>query len=229
MTNFQIVRAAKELYVGSVTEGHNCDFYEVPTILTRWYFLLKGERNEQFILELWNTYGECYSGWCTASWGNSRVTLRKGGFIATHEPVQPFYIDLDVSMENGVPHLNNESFGNELFNVSYEGGDEYYPGGEVTVLEEKLKKVSPRGHDKPLVFLFQGESNVGKSTLGNFCGCSENAVVYETDMEALLSRKVLFSNVIVIGNKHHVTDQDVRQYFTTHNLDVQFVNVSFAF
>lgn len=189
-----VIGARVEKYFGAVTEGHNCDFKEVPTELERVTVLtVKGGYKYKTVLE--TSYGECSSGWTTASWGQgsmSQVDNFECGF--THVPKE--FMEVEDTMENN------------FFGHSGDGGDDYYPSGGHYFNEEFFVPTG-RQAEKPITFIFIGKSAVGKSFLASKLNDLE---VFETDTEATLNIP-LTADVVVLGNKYDYTVEDVVKSF----------------
>ena len=86
---------------------------------------------------------------------------------------------------------------NNVFSLSYDGGDSYYPMGG-TNIDFSLFEKTKRAFSKRPVWIMRGESGTGKSTLAGLLG----KTVYETDSakNGELPDDIL-ADVIVVGNK----------------------------
>lgn len=120
---YKIEGMREETYMGQVCEGHNCDFEYYTTELPR-HVICCSRGDEKFEIELYTTYGECPSGWTTASWGNMDIHRVEDFGEITHLPKEP--ISFELQMEE-------DGFGCHAFGVDYIGNDEYYPMGGVGV------------------------------------------------------------------------------------------------
>lgn len=183
-------------YLDNMVSGHNTDFvYELE-----WFkqYTLMGilSNNDKIEIELSESFGECGSGYTTASFGHMRVCRVKKFSAYNMLPVNKIEID-DVN------YFETGDIYNELFTYSSDGGDEYYPMGFITV-NEKLFKPTKRYMEVPPTYLFQGESGVGKSTLA----AKTNSVVFETDSFEVLPDNIM-AEIIVLGNKYDHTIQDI--------------------
>jgi hypothetical protein len=216
---FEIVSARKELYVDSVTDGHDCHFTDVPTQLTRWTFLLKsGLLSYEFTIA--TSYGECGSGWTIASYGE--YSLRHCNHMtATHRLREKFVIDLNV--EDVLSHAADK-IECLLFSVSTDGGDQYYPSGGHTVNEDMLIPLK-RGFNSPPVYVLYGVSGTGKSTLASQLAAE---TVYETDFSAELPDLTYYS-AIVVGNKYPNHLQRVIELVKSAEIQRQIILVNFSF
>ena len=217
---FKIISARVLSIVRPITEGHNCDFTDVPMSVKEYEIILE-EQGRSWGTQLWQLHlssssGQCGSGWCTASWGHYELRRVSDRGPATHLPVQEIMVELD-------PEHLPEYFECEAFSWSDYGGDEYYPSGSVSFNVE-LFKPTGRGHQKPLVWVFSGVSNLGKSTLAQHSGMK----VYETDQAEELGDEMVCAQVIVIGGKYPHSIDGVRALFEKHELDVDLVPVTFG-
>lgn len=180
--------------------------YDTPNIFenTRYYIYARGEHNEIYEIKLYENFEMCYSGWITASWGNVEYSIINKFPSFTHKPIDDYFIpDLLDQLKNN-PH----EIRNPIFAVSHDGGDKYYPSGYVSV-ELDLFEESIRHKDKRPVWIFYGESNLGKSFLASKIEKSEDhLMVYETDVCDELP-DILTEDIIVVGNKYPFTQQDI--------------------
>ncbi|AEW47326.1 hypothetical protein BCB4_0094 [Bacillus phage B4] len=187
----RILAMRKEKYVGQTVSGHNCDFEYTDAVKTRHVLLGLDKNNQKLTITLWDEEGECGSGWCTASWGRISVEHvdRFEGY--THKSKSILMIP-DMHEDEDYYDLENQ-----VFNVSYDGGDGYYPGGYYTV-DESLFIAGERYSEERPVWIFCGESGLGKSFIANNL---EGMEVYETDTSSTLPSEIT-ADVVVIGNKH---------------------------
>lgn len=188
-------------YVGMVTHGHNCEFEDVPEELERYVLHcvdVNQKHNGRIDICLEETFGECCSGWTTASWGVMDVERNPKPMPWTH---------MIISKETIVefdPYSDDVK--NEVFSFSAYGGDEYYPSGGVSVNEELFTKAFRTMKKRP-VWIFKGESGLGKSTIG--AAISDDLSVYETDCADELP-DVITDDVVVLGNRSDFTINDVK-------------------
>ena len=94
----------------------------------------------------------------------------------------------------------------EVFDLEYDGGDCYYPMGYVHVNMDLFEK-TPRAHDKRLVWIFKGNSALGKSWLAHKINADNG--VYETDSNEALPDAMAHS-IIVLGNKYKFDIEDIK-------------------
>ena len=144
-------------------------------------------------------YGICGSGWTTATWGSLKVKKVKRFEGYNLIPKNPLlYIDF-----NPTDYYSDET--NELFTVNHTFGDPYYPSGWYSINMDILEK-SSRYKSKRPVFVFQGPSAIGKTTLAS--KFNDTVRIFETDGYDKLPNKII-ADVIVLGNKHNYTKQDL--------------------
>lgn len=189
----RIVGMRKEIYIGQSVSGSNCDFVYEDAEFTKHIICARLDDNTKIEIELSETEGESYSGWCTASYGNCEVR-KVDSFIFTHRPIKPILV-------KDIPLGDIEDWNNEVFSISCDGGDNYYPSGYYNVNEE-LFVVSDRHKEQRMVWIVVGESALGKSYVtSRLNGLS----VFETDS---LEYEYIFDeikeDVVVIGNRHDI-------------------------
>lgn len=96
---------------------------------------------------------------------------------------------------------------NNIFSVSFDGGDNYYPSGFYSVNNMKLFINNGRAKEYRPVWIFIGKSSLGKSYLANKI---QNLEVYETDSSPKLPKKITQS-IIVIGNKYQHSLETIKK------------------
>lgn len=192
----KVVGLRIEKYIGEAVSGHNCDFEYNDVVMEKHIICAKDENNKKYEIVLSEDQGVCGSGWTTASWGHIELNEveRFNGF--THKPVKPLEI----------PAINDEKdyIDNDVFHLSYDGGDGYYPSGYYSV-DMSLFKEGIRHKEKRPVWVFSGDSNTGKSFLS---GKLNDLTVYETDSSEQLPDEI-HADVIVLGQKYDFTVNDV--------------------
>jgi hypothetical protein len=196
----QIVGMKVEKYIGKAVNGHNCDFEYTDSEFQRHILFAITDKNKKLKITLWHEEGECGSGWTTASFGHISVeeVSQFGGY--TYVPKGRLIVDdLDPNDDYDFADINNS-----VFNVSYDGGDSYYPGGWYGV-DVKLFMPTPRVKDKRPVWLFTGDSNLGKSYIASHTGL----IVYETDSNSILPDSIT-ADIIVLGKKYNFTIEEVK-------------------
>ena len=196
----EIVGLKIEKYIDKAISGHNCDFEYNDEEFERHilFGVLSDNRKVKIILS--RSEGECYSGWCSASWGHIEVVevSNFGGY--TYAPIKK------LSIEDIDPLNFDDNIKNEIFEVDYDGGDSYYPYGGYNVNMSLFKK-TPRAKDKRPIWIFIGDSNVGKSYIASHL---MDLSVYETDIEEELPEEII-ADIIVLGNKYHFTIEEVKE------------------
>jgi len=197
----KIIGLRIEKYIGEKWYGHNCDFTQQPEEFER--HILLAELSDKRKIEITLSYeeGECGSGWCLASWGNIEIKEigRFGGY--QYKPKKELIID-DI-LPNNV-QLQHE-YDNEVFTISYDGDDSYYPSGGYEV-DMSLFKETIRAKEKRPVWLFMGDSNLGKSFLSDkMIGMTK----YETDSNKELPN-VITETIIVLGRRYKFTIDDIK-------------------
>ncbi len=139
-----------------------------------------------------NHYGDCYSGWTSANYGEfSEIQNIKE--IGTLHYV-PKYKDMVINVIDEFFIISN--YGNIAENNGY-GGDNYYPSGKSWIYEDLFVETN-RNSNKRHVYVFTGPSKIGKSHLAH----SSSFKVYETDSNAKLPKDLNNYEIIVIGNKY---------------------------
>ena len=213
MKNIKIVGMSIVHYIGEEVVGHNCDFDRIPKEMRS--HILYGKNEERLVkISLRVDYGKCPSGWTTASWGSMKVEMLK-----RPEPFQ--YTPKGVlTIPDNLGDFPEEDIENDVFSVSYDGGDEWYPSGGYTVNEELFAK-NPRAKSKRPVWIFEGKSGSGKTFLS---GKLQDLSVYETDSSEDLPDKIL-ADVVVKGNKYSFTNKQIIERLFG---EVEVITVSFG-
>ncbi len=193
---------------------------KVPHIFPEYTVLLENY-GVLYELHLWMSIGMCYSGYTTASWGNYSLRRTDECGPLTHAPKKKIEIEIDIC---GLWEHSVDDFDCGVFGWSTEGGDYYYPEGWASV-DETLFKETGRGYPKPVVWIFHGSSNLGKSTLARLANGLE---VYETDRSKKLKDNLVYAQIIVIGRKYPHTVDDIKAVFNKHGLDVELIPVMFG-
>lgn len=164
--------------------------------------------NKKYEVRLWTIYGDCYSGWCSASWGYGVIKAVDSFVGMTHRPVKELEFELDMNMDTATMDLPDMD--NDIFGIDYEGGDSYYPGGYAKVDEELFEAIN-RNKEKRPVWIFKGESVLGKSYLAGIIANSDRMkTVYETDAHESLDK--IHEDIIVIGNKYIYSVEEIEKY-----------------
>ena len=159
-------------------------------------------------VRLYTLYGDCYSGWCSASWGIGTIIPVDSFVGITHKPIKKleFEIDEDSLNDNGKICYTE----NDIFEVNYDGYESWYPCGEVNVNMDLFKEIN-RSKEKRPVWIFKGDSALGKSYLaGIIANSGREKSVYETDAHEELDD--IHEDIVVIGNKYKHSVEDVESH-----------------
>lgn len=190
-------------------EGHNCDF-TYGKIEDEEYVLMcediyhideyGKEYHNKYEITLRSEYGECGSGWTTASYGFADIKPVNNFRPWNYKPKQ------QIILENiSIKEMNYSYFSCEYFQWSYDGGDEYYPTGYVDVNLSCFEEL-PRNMKKRPVWIFKGYSGLGKTSLAIQL---ENEDVYDTDISSKLP-ECITESIVVLGNKYGHTLEDIK-------------------
>lgn len=194
----KIIGLRIEKYIDKEISGHNCDFEFKDAEFEKHIICGVLDDNRKVEIELSHSEGECYSGWTTASWGHIKVTEVKKFNGYTFIPKKPLIVeDIEPNFEGDIS--------NDVFFVSDDGGDNYYPSGGYDVKMELFKETVRNKNLRP-VWIFKGKSNSGKSFLASKLSELD---VYETDSNSTLPESIVAS-VIVLGNKYDFSLEDVK-------------------
>lgn len=156
------------------------------------------ENNLKYEVALWTEYGDCPSGWCSASWGHCEVR-RVDSFIgSTHKPIKD--LSFEIGTVEGVFEDTIYNTENDIFHVDTDGDDNWYPNGDAGITEELFTETN-RAMNKRPVWIFKGDSGLGKSYIAGIIANSDRAkIVYETDAHEELDS--IEADIIVVGNKY---------------------------
>ena len=209
-----------ERYIGENIKGHNLDFEYYKDVLTRHIIYGIKEDGQRVSITLYEEYGECGSGLTTASWGHMEVKnidkFPPFGYKANEN-----IPDIKINDTEDVIY-RGKGFYNEVCDISYDGGDNYYPSGGYRVDMQFFTKTA-RANDKRLVWLFRGKSALGKSFLA---GTIQGLKVYETDISEELPKR-LEADVVVMGNKYKHTLEEIKERIIGENklIIVDFIEI----
>lgn len=187
------LRLEKFTYEDNTGENQETDRYILYVI---------DEGNKKYELSVWIEEGECYSGYCGASFGYLKLKEVDNFKNTTHAPIKDLVID--IKAEDMFEGMDLE---NDIFKI-YDSGDYYYPYAKLNFNLDLFKSTNRRLEKRP-VWLFIGESNIGKSYLASMIGDNEFKKVYETDSNEQLPDKII-ADVIVKGNKYNFTIEDIK-------------------
>jgi hypothetical protein len=205
----RIIGLRIEKYIDKVVSGHNCDFKYEDSEFERHVICGVLDDNRKVEITLWQSEGECGSGWTTASFGHINVELvnKFGGYnyipktVLTVTDIEPDFDPSRYSLDN-----YTEGYSNDVFTISEYGGDTYYPCGFYNV-NMNLFKVLPRVSELRPVWIFTGPSNIGKTFLASKLN---DLGVYETDSSDILP-DVITEEIIVLGNKYKFDIDEIKK------------------
>lgn len=228
----QLIGATTRQKMITKCSGHNCKFEyskeleEVPVLV----FKSEGENyyGEYFTITLWETEGECGSGWTTAAWGCYEIKREKVPFdevpIGEYSKIKIFTTDWEhFSLrdedededENEDEYEDDyENISNDIFTISEYGDDHYYPRGWAAV-KAKFKPLARRMAEQP-VWIFTGPSATGKSSLAH----ETSREVYETDSNSNLPNDLNNYEIIVVGGKYKFSIDDIKNKITNKKVIV---------
>lgn len=205
----KVIGLKVEMFLNTMIEGHNCDFRYFKDEDKKYTLFVRTveHRSKLFAIRLKNTYGECGSGWTTASYGHMEVEKIDHTGPFNYAPLKEILLDDSIEYRDGEyvyvcdspvedDFYDGEHIVNSVFSYSDCGHDCYYPDGGVSV-NMKLFKPLKRNMEARPVFIFHGPSGLGKSTLAD---ALKDMEVYETDSAPILP-EVITAQVVVIGNK----------------------------
>ena len=211
----KIVGLLVKKIINDYCEGHNCDFTykkiedEEYVLMCEDIYHVTGhavideygkEYHRKYEITLRNGYGECGSGWTTASYGFVDIKPVNNFRPWNYKPKQ------QIILENiSIKEMDSPDFSCEYFRWSYDGGDEYYPTGYVDVNLSCFEEL-PRNMKKRPVWIFKGYSGLGKTSLAIQL---ENEDVYDTDISSKLP-ECITESVVVLGNKYGHTLEDIK-------------------
>ena len=209
-------------YIGQKVEG-SCSSFSYENSEKIKYDIFVQSKKKKFKVSIWDEEGVCGSGWTTASYGHIEVKE-----INSYPPMNFRYknikeIPIELSeADSGANYLNIP----EVFSVSYDGGDEYYPSGGISIEIDNF--IPQRGFSsiesiKRKVWIFEGDSGLGKSFLANLLN-QGGLTVYETDKYENLPKEIS-DDIIVIGNKQKFQENEIISVISNlDNTEVIMVN-----
>lgn len=211
------LRALKR--VGETDVGRYAEEVWHPTVVDHFEIVLEyGQRYrvDKRVLALSEREHMCSSGYCSAQ--SVDIELHEYTMCGpmTHVPKRPLAIKLErIGEDITVP----EHYTGSWIDWSACGGDEYYPSGWLRV-DLGMFEPTGRGHDRPLIHVFQGPSNLGKSTTGMYT--AKALRVYDEDSGQPLS-SALYADVVVLSGKGSATPADVAAVFKEAGIEVDLV------
>lgn len=115
-----------------------------------------------------------------------------------------------------------------ILEVDYECGDDWYPSGYMKFTKDRFEEPSIRQMSKRPVWIFKGESGLGKSYLSSIIermGCLN---VFETDsIKGTEINEKITADIIIIGNKHGFDIEYIKLHVPELN-EVEFIEVDFS-
>lgn len=157
------------------------------------------ENHLKYEVSLWTEYGDCPSGWCSASWGHCEVKHVDSFIGSTHKPIKDLSFEIGTKEGDFGDTIYNAE--NDIFHVDGYGDDYWYPNGDAGITEELFIETD-RVMDKRPVWIFEGDSGLGKSYIAGIIANSDRAkTVYETDAHEELD--TIEADIIVVGNKYN--------------------------
>ena len=128
-----------EQYEGETISGHNCDFVYTEVTLKRYRLFAQNETGAWVSISLYESYGECGSGWTTASFGHCDISTLSVAPDMDHI-VDPSYdvedtmFDISALSETSTDeYYTGIEFSHDIFDYSDVGGCGYYPSGSVGI------------------------------------------------------------------------------------------------
>lgn len=214
---YEIVGLRKEIYIGEKVEGHNCDFEYSQEEMNRDVLLLKDIYGNKSELTLYTREGECGSGWCTSSYGEYEWCDVVSFAGKTHNLIKALTFETENEKELGY------DFQCPAFYFSDDGGDSYYPCGSAFVELDLFTTEGLRQLDKRPVWVFSGDSALGKSHLAALL---RGKTVLETDsLKAGKLPEIITEDVVVVGNKHTI---DMKELHSKLFGDLKVIEVKFS-
>ena len=177
--------------------------------LIKYILCLKDNDNKKYELEMHEEYGECHSGYTWAIWGKYNLNQVDNFGAITHVPKTGFSTKIIFNTDG--------DYICDWFSFSDCGCDCYYPKGYVKVEMDRFKSTM-RGFNEHPTWIFYGNSNLGKSFLGNKI---KEMTIFETDSHNVLPEKIN-TDIIVLGNKHNYTLSDIME-----RVDGKIITVTF--
>jgi hypothetical protein len=215
MSKLRIIGLRVEKYIGEAVSGHNMDFTYSNELFEKHILCCKTADNKNVEIELSHSEGECGSGWTTASWGEKNIVYVKNFRTFNYFPIKKIELDEKILEDDIYDYHDN------VVTFSYDGGDSYYPSGYYNVDMHYFRE-SARIKNKRPVWIFKGESNLGKTYLTSHLDMD----VYETDCSEHLPESINAS-IIVLGNKYKFNLDDIKErLFDIDNTEVHLVDFS---
>lgn len=188
----KIIGYRKEFYIDEMIYGHNMNFEYKDEEFMRHIISAVLSDDTKVEISLSMSFDQCYSGWTTASFCSCNVKeVERFDYTNRFMPT-----DLDIK-DIGIGNI--EEYNSCVFSMSSDGYDEYYPSGYYEISEDMFKE-SKRTATKRKVWIFRGDSVLGKTYLSHRI---DGKSVLETDAYTLDEfPEVIKEDIIVIGNKY---------------------------
>jgi hypothetical protein len=191
-------------------------------------FLSQGAEDNKklFSFTARNIYGDCMSGYTSATWGeftNIESVDHVGTlhYVPKDKNLKVKYINDTESDDVELRTLDGES----VINCSVNGGDGYYPCGNCSLNYDFFNETERAVEIRP-VYLFSGPSKIGKSFIASHLDGKLD--VYETDVDNTIPNDIAKYHVIVIGNKYPSHKEQVYSVLKD-NKEITIVDVRFHF
>ena len=176
---------------------------EAPDTSTSEILLLEDEDKIKYELRFDNLYVDCYGGGLEIDVNFYTVKDFIGEKHYIPDNLRGYFIDLPFD-EYGDIDID-EGYSCDIFSY-YPSQDSYYPDAELNIDYTKFMRTIRYKYER-VVYIFRGESGIGKSYLGAFVNQYED--IFETDK---VNGKLPFEiteNFIILGNKHNFTINDI--------------------
>jgi hypothetical protein len=177
-----------------------------------------------YSFEAKNTYGDCYSGASSSTWGEftSFTIVKEIGtlhYVPKKKEFKVKYINENNSHNDKLTTITGEI----VVGCSVNGGDDYYPRGCCWIVEDFFNKTN-RHVPERLLYLFSGASRTGKSFIANHL---KDLKTYETDKDENIPDNIGNYHVIVIGNKYPSHKEKVESLLKDKK-DVKLIQTIFS-
>ena len=164
-----------------------------------------GIGGQRYEVRLWEEHGDCYSGWCPASWGHCSI-YEVDSFIGMTHKLKCENLSFEIELDE----ISDGDIDNNIFSVSYNDHDTWYPSGFINVNMDLFEEIN-RSMPKRPVWIFKGASCLGKSYLAGIIANSDRMkTVYETDAHETLTD--IHEDIIVVGNKYNHSIEDIENH-----------------
>jgi hypothetical protein len=190
--------------------AENSDFEEEPIENNEEILFVKDSRGIKYTITFKTAYGMCGSGYCGATWGSMAIKPVSSFGPFNFRPKDDGILDGNIQYKDGIYFYESEDedpnldefceydINNKYFYYSGNGGDSYYPRGSAGIYFANFEELAERSMKKRPVWVFLGDSGVGKSTLGLYLG--RHYSVFETDSVDTLPGEIA-ADIIIVGNK----------------------------